>query len=200
MGLARSGQTYATSAALYFTMCRHLNVPAYFSIRKEHEHNNCYNKRQDVSSAAHIARFTTYMALHPDAGNKDYNIVDNDPSVPTFRDYWEFMGRYFGVEVGTKVGFDMQEDAEAKVRDGVWKDIVAKYGVDPQAAERYGTFFFFSFAMILGDWGCWASMEKARKEIGWTETADSREELKGIFDEMVREGTIPDPSSMGSKL
>lgn len=200
MGFARSGQTYATSAALYFTMCKHLNQPAYFPIRNEHEHNNCYNKQQDVSSATHIARFTTYMALHPEAGNKDFNIVDNDPRAPTFRDYWEFMGRYFGVDVDTKVGFNIQEDAEAKVNDGVWRDIAEKYGVDPEAAERYGTFYFFYWAMCLGNWGCWASMEKARREIGWDQTTDSREELKKIFDEMVEEGTIPDPKKMGSKL
>lgn len=152
-----------------------------------------------MSSAAHIGRFTTFMALHPDAGNKDYNIVDNDPSAPTYRDYWEFMGNYFGVPIDTKVGFDIQADAEGKVRDGAWKEIAEKYKVDPEAAERYGTFFFFYWAMCLGNWGCWASMDKAKSELGWDERADSREELKRIFDEMVREGTIPDPKRMDSR-
>jgi hypothetical protein len=138
MGASRSGQSYATSAAIFFTIQKYLGETAYFPIRKEHVTNNCYNKRQDVSSAAHIARFTTYMALNDDAGNQDYNVIDNDPKGPTFKDYWEFFGEYFGVPVSTKVGYHAGEDAEEKIKNGVWNEISKKYGVDPKAAETYG--------------------------------------------------------------
>ena len=209
MGHARSGQNFVTSAAIYFTIQKYLGETAYFPIPPEYSNNNCYEKQYDVSSGAHIAKFSTYMALHPDGGNKDYNIVDNDPKAPTFRDFWESFGEYFGVPVATKVGYHAGDDAEAKIKRGVWKEIAEKYGVDPKAPETYGitlaidhlpcrradcrtgTFYMFHWIMALGDWGCWASMEKARKEIGWTEHTDSREECRKVFDAMRAEGAIP---------
>ena len=191
MGFARSGQSYATSAALYFTIQKYLNEPAMFPIRPEHGDNSCYWKRQDVSSASNIAQFTTYMSLHSEAGNEDYNVVDNDPSAPTFKDLWEFFGEYFGVRVTTKVGYDVGEDIDGKLRRGVWGEIVEKYGGDKDACETYMTSYFFHWCMCLGDWGCWASMEKAKREIGWDVRADSREEFRKIFDGMRDKGVIP---------
>jgi hypothetical protein len=42
-------------------------------------------------------------------------------------------------------------------------------------------------------------MEKAKKEIGWTQRTDSREELRKIFDQMKEEGIIP-KSMQGGRL
>lgn len=189
-------------------MCKYLGETAYFPIPPEYVDNNCYEKRYDVSAASHIAKFTTYAALHQEGGNKDYNIVDNDPKAPTFRDFWEFFGEYFGVPVATKIGYHAGDDAEAKIKRGVWKDIAQKYGVDPEGAETYGklppdpsdepkadrwlgTFYMFHWVMALGYWASWASMDKAKKEIGWTEQADSREECRRVFDAMKADGIIP---------
>ena len=156
-----------------------------------HVANNCYTKRYDVSAANNIADFTTYVALHPSAGNRDYNIVDNDPTAPTFQDFWEYMGKYFGVPVETKVGYSAVDDMAEKVKRGVWEEVVRKHGGDPDAVKTFGTFFMFHWVMCLGDWGCWASMEKAKKEIGWVKRVDSRKETGRVFDEMRANGTIP---------
>ena len=153
--------------------------------------DNCYNKRQDVSSATNIAAFTTYMACHPKAANQDYNIVDNDANAVTWRDLWEYMGEYFGVPVTAEKGFDLNADLEAKFKRGVWSEIAARHGGDKDACEKFGTWYFFHFAMLYATWGAHVSMEKAKREIGWTTQCDSREELKKIFDLMKREGVIP---------
>ena len=69
-----SEQSFTCTAALYFTMQKYLGEEAVFSIPEGGD--SCYEKRQDFSSAANIAAFTSYPARRPDASNQAYNIVD----------------------------------------------------------------------------------------------------------------------------
>ncbi|OAL38297.1 hypothetical protein AYO20_02356 [Fonsecaea nubica] len=184
-----SGQSFTCTAALYFTMQKYLGEPAVFSVPTEGE--GCYEKRQDFSSAANIAAFTTHLALHPNAQNQSYNIVDADPKGLTFREIWESMGQYFGVPVTTRAGFDIEADIESKLKRGVWEDLVAKHGGDKDACEKFATWSFFGWIMRYATWGSSVSMDKATRELGWTTRFDTRKDLCKIFDTMKLEGVVP---------
>ncbi|KAH0837221.1 hypothetical protein FOPE_04546 [Fonsecaea pedrosoi] len=184
-----SGQSFTCTAALYFTMQKYLGEPAVFSVPSEGE--GCYEKRQDFSSAANIAAFTTRLALHPNAQNQSYNIVDADPKGLTFREIWESMGQYFGVPVTTRAGFDIEADIESKLKRGVWEELVAKHGGDKDACDKFATWSFFGWIMRYATWGASVSMDKAARELGWTTRFDTRKDLCKIFDTMKLEGVIP---------
>ncbi|RSL96399.1 hypothetical protein CEP52_011491 [Fusarium oligoseptatum] len=184
-----SGQSFATTAALYFTIQRYLGEEAVFSLLEEGDETS-YTKRWDASSASNIAAFTTFAACHPGAADQAYNVVDNDPNEITFGDIWRYIGEYFGVPVTTKKGYNAEHDIQAKLDRGVWKDIVKKYGGDPDACVNYGTWWFFQFQMAI-TFKTHVSMDKARRELGWTTRCDTREELGKIFKSMEEAGIIP---------
>lgn len=184
-----SGQSFATTAALYFTIQKHLGEEAVFSLPEEGDETS-FTKRWDASSASNIAAFTTFAACHPGAADQAYNVVDNDPNEISFGDIWLYIGDYFGVPVTTKKGHNAEHDVQAKLDRGVWKDIVNKYGGDPNACINYGTWWFFQFQMAI-TFKTHVSMEKARRELGWTTRCETRQELGNIFDAMKEAGVIP---------
>ena len=171
-------------------MQKFLGEPAVFSVPGKGE--SCYEKRQDFSSAANIAAFTSYAALEQGAENQAFNIVDNDKSAPTFKDIWEFMGSYFGVPVTTNYDFDVEADIKEKLQRGVWKEMVETHGGDRDAFEKFATLSFFGWIMKYSTWPAHVSVAKAAKEIGWTRQHDTRQDLRQTFDSMKKEGVIPD--------
>jgi len=184
-----SGQSFTTTAALYFTIQKYLGEEAVFAIPADSDETS-YTKRWDTSSASNLAAFTTFAACKPEAANQAYNVVDHDPNGVTFADIWEYIGKYFGVPVTAKKGFDVQKDVEEKLKRGVWEEIVAKHGGDQNACRDYGTWDFFQFQLAI-TFETHVSMEKARRELGWTTQCDTRHEMGKIFDNMRAAGVIP---------
>lgn len=170
-------------------MQKFLGEHAVFSVPGQGE--SCYEKRQDFSSAANIAMFTSYAALEQGAENQAFNIVDNDKGAPTFKDIWESMGSYFGVPVTTKYDFDVEADIKEKLQRGVWTDLVRQHGGNRDAFDKFATLSFFGWIMKYSTWPAHVSMAKAAEKIGWTRQYDTLEELRRTFDAMKKEGVIP---------
>ncbi|TGO29499.1 hypothetical protein BPAE_0014g00500 [Botrytis paeoniae] len=184
--VGKSGNSWVTSAAIYFSLCQALNKPAIFP-GGEDEYYGKWNKGQHFSTSWVIAEFTEWLALNeePTVKNQKFNIVDD--TVTTFRDVWEGIGRYFGVETKVERKYDLM--SEVKEMEKEWPKIAKQYGVRDNAL-RIVTWDAFVHAMDMGEWGSVVNMNKASKA-GWTKKVDTIKEMEKIFGEMKNDGWIP---------
>ncbi|CAD6446124.1 e8bd368e-ad01-4b08-8cc6-f657bb30774d [Sclerotinia trifoliorum] len=179
-------QSWTTTAAIYFSICRVLSQPATFPGGND-EFYGKWLKGQHFSTSWVIGEFTEWIALNENAEvqNQKFNIVDD--TVTTFRDVWEGIGRYFGVETRVQRGYDLM--GEVKGFEGKWSEIVGRYGGREDVLGMC-TWDAFVHAMDAGEWGSVVNMEKARK-VGWTKKVDTIKEMEKIFDDMKKDGWIP---------
>ncbi|PYI00050.1 NAD dependent epimerase/dehydratase family protein [Aspergillus ellipticus CBS 707.79] len=83
---------------------------------------------------------------------------------------------------------DPQKWAQRGDVEEVWQKLKVKYNLD-QAVWDNATWAFLTF--VLGrEWGCVASMSKARK-LGWTGYEDTWESSERTLDTLEEEGVIP---------
>ncbi|TGO41705.1 hypothetical protein BHYA_0017g00140 [Botrytis hyacinthi] len=184
--VGKSGNSWVTSAAIYFSLCQALNKPAIFP-GGEDEYYGKWDKGQHFSTSWVIAEFTEWLALNeePTVKNQKFNIVDD--TITTFRDVWEGIGRYFGVETKVERKYDLM--SEVKEMEKEWPKIAKKYGVRNDALGIV-TWDAFVHAMDTGEWGSVVNMDKASKA-GWTKKVDTIKEMEKIFGEMKTDGWIP---------
>ncbi|KAB8298817.1 hypothetical protein EYC80_000986 [Monilinia laxa] len=185
--VGKSGNSWTTSAAVYFSLLKALGRPAVFP-GGEDEYYGKWEKGQHFSTNWVIADFTEWLALNEDPAvqNQKFNIVDD--TVTTFRDVFEGIGKYFGVETKVERKYDLM--SEAKELEKQWPEIVQKYG-GKEDALGLCTWDAFVYAMSAGEWGSVVNMDKARKA-GWTKRVDTLKEMEKIFEDMKRDGWIPD--------
>ncbi|KAI9640063.1 hypothetical protein NHQ30_011627 [Ciborinia camelliae] len=185
--VGRAGMSWTTSAGVYFSMMKTLGRTAIFPGGEDDAYGK-WGKGQHFSTSGTVAEFTEWVALNEDAGvrNQKFNIVDD--TVTTFRDIWEGIGRYFGVETRVERGIDLMGEVRGLERE--WSGIVRRFG-GREDALRLCTWDTFVYGMCAGEWGSVVSMEKARKA-GWTKRVDTLREMERIFGEMKRDGWIPD--------
>lgn len=183
----KSGNSWTTSAAVYFSLLKALGKPAVFP-GGEDEFYGKWGKGQYFSTSWVTAEFTEWLALNEDPAvqNQKFNIVDD--TVTTFRDIFEGIGKYFGVETKVERKYDLM--SEVKELEKQWPEIVQRHG-GKQGALSLCTWDAFVYAMSAGEWGSVVNMDKARKA-GWTKKVDTLKEMEKIFDEMKRDGWIPD--------
>ncbi|KAA8570035.1 hypothetical protein EYC84_002372 [Monilinia fructicola] len=146
-------------------------------------------RKVSISALAGLLRNSrSGLALNEDPAvqNQKFNIVDD--TVTTFRDIFEGIGKYFGVETKVERKYDLM--SEVKELEKQWPEIVQKHG-GKQGALSLCTWDAFVYAMSAGEWGSVVNMDKARKA-GWTKKVDTLKEMEKIFDEMKRDGWIPD--------
>ncbi|KAI9925597.1 hypothetical protein ASPWEDRAFT_29035 [Aspergillus wentii DTO 134E9] len=87
---------------------------------------------------------------------------------------------------------DPQKWAQRADVNEAWSTLKTKYSLDQTAWDK-ATWDFLTF--VLGrEWGCVASMSKARK-LGWTGYEDTWEAFKRTFDTLEQEGILP-PSEL----
>ncbi|KAJ6034313.1 hypothetical protein N7499_001521 [Penicillium canescens] len=87
-----------------------------------------------------------------------------------------------------RLPIDPQKWAQRKDVNEAWNKLKGKYNLD-QAAWDKATWGFLTF--VLGrEWGCVASMSKARK-LGWSGYEDTWEAFDRTFDVLEKEGIIP---------
>lgn len=184
--VGKSGNSWVTSAAIYFSLCKVLNKPAIFP-GGEDEYYGKWDKGQHFSTSWVVAEFTEWLALNeePTVKNQKFNIVDD--TVTTFKDVWEGIGRYFGVETKVKRKYDLM--SEVKEMEKQWPGIVEQYGVRDEALSIV-TWDAFVHGMDAGEWGSVVNMDKASKA-GWTKRVDTIKEMEKIFGEMKKDGWIP---------
>ncbi|KAM3068453.1 hypothetical protein ACMFMG_009593 [Clarireedia jacksonii] len=176
----KSGMSWTTSAAVYFSLCRALGKPAIFPGDPE---KSSYRRPQHFSTARTIASFTEWLALNPspEVQNQRFNIVDD--TVTTFEDLWVGVGKYFGGETKAIAGYDLMGEIQEML--GKWESVGGS-----KEALGLCTWDIFVGAMAEGNWGSDVSMEKARG-VGWLERVDTVEEMGRIFGEMGKDGLIP---------
>ncbi|PQE15038.1 nucleoside-diphosphate-sugar epimerase protein [Rutstroemia sp. NJR-2017a BVV2] len=200
----RSGMSWTTTAAVYFSLCRALGWDFLFSfyglvlgglvltvilinskpaIFPGDPETSSYRRSQHFSTARIIASFTEWLALNPspEVQNQRFNIVDD--TVTTFEDIWVGVGKYFGVETKALAGHDLMGEIEELL--GEWESVGGS-----KEALKLCTWEIFVGSMAEGDWGSDVSMEKARG-VGWKERVDTVEEMGKVFEEMRRDGLIP---------
>src|SRR5690606_6369356 len=121
------------------------------------------------------------------AANQSFNIVDNDPTRPSFRTYFELFGEYFGVPVERKEGYSIENAMKDKAKE--WKELVKKHG-GREEAFSYGTWKFLDMTFQKTLLSIDTSMEKAA-QYGWTAQVDSKAAIRKVLDQMKEEGIIP---------
>lgn len=105
----------------------------------------------------------------------------------TFRDVWEGLGRYFGVETKVERNYDLKSDIRSLEQE--WPEIVKKYGGKENALDLC-TWDIFVYGMSGGNWRRVVSMEKARKA-GWTKKFDTVKEMEKTLGKMKKDDWIP---------
>ncbi|QSZ32205.1 hypothetical protein DSL72_001777 [Monilinia vaccinii-corymbosi] len=185
--VGKSTQSWTTSAAVYFSLVKALGKPAVFP-GGEDEYYGKWGKGQHFSTSWVVGEFTEWLALNEDPAvqNQKFNIVDD--TVTTFRDIFEGIGRYFGVETKVERKYDLIGEVQELAKQ--WPEMVQKYG-GREDALKLCMWDVFVYAMNAGEWGNVVSMEKARKA-GWTKRVDTLKEMESIFEEMRSDGWIPD--------
>jgi len=177
-----NGMSFTTSLGLYFTIKKYLRQPAVYGGSP-----SVWDVPVECSTASNIAKFTSYISQNTEAAGHEFNISDADPTQPTFKDYFEYLGQYFGVPIEQKEGYSIAEDMKDK--EAVWNEIAEKYGADKEAFG-YATWKFLDMTFQGTPGAVVYDMSKARK-YGWNETRNTREEIGKVLDEMKKEHIIP---------
>ncbi|KAG8163754.1 hypothetical protein KVR01_007051 [Diaporthe batatas] len=145
-----NGMSQATTAAIYFLICRELGEEPKFPGNKI-----IYNSLDDSSSATSLADLTLFVTTEERAKNEDF--VHTNGDVYMWRYFWPFLASYFGLEVPTtqfstaKAATETYENEVllvewAKDKRPVWDRICAKYGGKPEAFD-WGTWQFFEWSL-----------------------------------------------------
>ena len=190
-----NGMNSALTFALYFLVCKELQVPAPMPT------NQLYWKgTDDASYAPLVADLSVFAATNPRCANEAFNVTNGDYF--TWKYMWPRLAAYFGVQASPDYKFTKPSPNEGEVQQEfslgewskgkreVWHRLCDKAGLPgAKASFDYGTFLYQDW-VFQRTWSATLSINKAR-EFGWTGHIDSYKSYIETFETFQKNGLIP---------
>lgn len=176
----RVGPSFISTIGAYASICRHLGLPLAFPGKPGN-----YTSLQDISDANLLAKAIFWMCNSPEAENQAFNVTNGD--VFRWETLWPKVAAHFGMETNGVRHMSLIQWMSDK--GDVWKEIVAKHGLQPLPLEQVASWAFVDFILGL-DYDVFSSTTKIRKA-GFHEMLDTQDMILSQLRELQAARIIP---------
>ncbi len=176
--LMNIGATLAT----YASVCKATGLPIIFPGSPV-----AWNGLNDITDARILARQIVWASIEPNARNEAFNAVNGD--VFRWKQLWQVIADYFGVEVGEYPGAFNSLELRMKDMAADWDRIVEANGLQRNLLDQLASPWHTD--LDLGrPMECVHSVAKSR-ELGFNEFQDTTRSFIDVFDRLRKERIIP---------
>jgi nucleoside-diphosphate-sugar epimerase len=172
----------AVTLAIYASICKHTGRPFVYPGSPEQ-----YHAVTDVTDARILAKQLHWAATTPEAANKPFNTVNGDIFRWTW--LWAQIANYFELEVGEYSGRAVPLEAQFQDGPSIWKDIVAKHGLEDIAVDRLAS-WWHSDADLGRTLECVTDVTNSRV-LGFDAYQTTPASFTDVFDELRARRIIP---------
>jgi nucleoside-diphosphate-sugar epimerase len=171
----------ATIIAVYATLCKEIGVPMRFP-----GPDKAYDVLVNVTDALLLSKGMEYVATHEAGKGEVFNFTNGD--IFRWKELWEKIGKYFGVEVDVPMTFSLTTYMADKKQ--LWEEINRKYQLQGISLDRlvkwpFGEFIFNNIYDSIMD------VNRLRR-IGFNEMhMDSYSSFERVFNELKSHKIIP---------
>jgi nucleoside-diphosphate-sugar epimerase len=190
-----NGMNSALTLALYFMICKELNVEAPMPTNQVF-----WNGLDDIAFAPIIADLTIYASTTAECANQAFNVSNGD--VFRWKDFWPKLAKYFGAKANSDQKFSKPDPAPGTLqqefslvnwyqdKEKVWDELCTRLEApNAKATFQYGTWQFQDW-VFRRSWYVTLNTEKARR-YGWKARIDDYECMVACFEQFQKAGLIP---------
>lgn len=129
----------------------------------------CWEALTEVTDATHFARSVVFLATHPQAANRAYNVANGD--LFRWKRLWPRLAGHFGMAIGDVRPALLTELMADK--DSVWQKVVARHALVPSRLQDVAAWGFGDF-LFRQDYDVVSSLTRLR-QAGFADVVDTEQ-------------------------